>query len=206
MSSRGFTFIQYVIMSWVRDGIAVNPKDICLTVPPRQRCADPRHRPAGGTRPRGARAPRPRPAQGGTAAHRAGRKTVESLIPLVVDKLNLALADFSSEEVKELKRLLIKLNTRLESTLDPKASPRRRRPSSPRTASQPPARRREADMRLKAWLLLGAAVLAGCVTAAPRKTRTRARSSTMRSDSRAPRSSRRPTAGGIPFRIRSSIG
>ena len=52
----------------------------------------------------------------------AGRKTVESLIPLVVDKLNLALADFSRDEVTELKRLLIKLNTRLEATLDIKAS------------------------------------------------------------------------------------
>ena len=28
--ARGFTFIQYVILSWLRDGIAVNPKDICI--------------------------------------------------------------------------------------------------------------------------------------------------------------------------------
>ncbi len=52
----------------------------------------------------------------------AGRKTVESLIPLVVDKLNLALVDFSGEEVAEFKRLLLKLNTRLTTTLDPKSS------------------------------------------------------------------------------------
>jgi hypothetical protein len=51
-----------------------------------------------------------------------GRKTVESLIPLVVDKLNLALVDFSREEVAEFMRLLVKLNTRLTTTLDPKAS------------------------------------------------------------------------------------
>ena len=47
---------------------------------------------------------------------------IESLVPLVVDKLNLALTDFSREEVTELTRLLIKLNTRLEATLDPRAS------------------------------------------------------------------------------------
>jgi len=27
--ARGFTFLQYVILSWLRDGIALNPKDIC---------------------------------------------------------------------------------------------------------------------------------------------------------------------------------
>ena len=36
----------------------------------------------------------------------AGREAIESLIPLVVEKLNLALADFSSAEVKEFLRLL----------------------------------------------------------------------------------------------------
>ena len=30
-AERGFSFIQYVILTWVRDGIAVNPKDICLS-------------------------------------------------------------------------------------------------------------------------------------------------------------------------------
>src|SRR5713101_9815890 len=30
LEERGFTFIQYVILSWLRDGIAVNPKDICF--------------------------------------------------------------------------------------------------------------------------------------------------------------------------------
>ena len=39
-----------------------------------------------------------------------------------MDKLNLALVDFSREEVTEFKRLLVKLNARLTTTLDPKAS------------------------------------------------------------------------------------
>jgi hypothetical protein len=36
-----------------------------------------------------------------------------------VQKLNLALADFSSAEVQEFLRLLIKLNTTLQSTVEP---------------------------------------------------------------------------------------
>jgi hypothetical protein len=43
---------------------------------------------------------------------------VESLIPLVVDQLNLALAEFSIEEVQELTRLLLKLNVTLRSTAE----------------------------------------------------------------------------------------
>ena len=39
----------------------------------------------------------------------SGRQLVQSLVPVVVDRLNLALADFSREEVEELKRLLNKL-------------------------------------------------------------------------------------------------
>lgn len=121
-AERGFSFIHYVILTWVRDGIAVNPKDICLKY---------RHDSGALTRvidqleQRGLLARVRR----GTDRRKvdleltdAGRKTVESLIPLVVDKLNLSLADFSRDEVTELKRLLIKLNTRLEATLDIKAS------------------------------------------------------------------------------------
>ncbi len=122
-AERGFSFIQYIILAWVRDGIAVNPKDICLKY---------RHDSGALTRvidqleERGLLA---RVRRGNDRRKveleltDAGRKTVESLIPLVVDKLNLALTDFSHEEVTELKRLLTKLNTRLEATLDPKAAP-----------------------------------------------------------------------------------
>jgi DNA-binding MarR family transcriptional regulator len=49
----------------------------------------------------------------------AGRAAVESLIPLVVDKLNLALADFTTEEANEFLRLLLKLNSTLQSALEP---------------------------------------------------------------------------------------
>jgi DNA-binding MarR family transcriptional regulator len=119
---QGFSYVQYVILSWLRDGIAVNPKDICIQF---------RHDSGALTRvidqlaERGLleRVRRDRDRRKvELQLTEAGRKTVESLIPLVVEKLNLALADFSSDEVKEFLRLLVKLNTRLQTTLDPKAS------------------------------------------------------------------------------------
>jgi hypothetical protein len=56
-----------------------------------------------------------------------------------VDKLNLALADFSREEATEFKRLLLKLNTRLTTTLDPKASTEAKAPAeAPTETNQKP--------------------------------------------------------------------
>jgi DNA-binding MarR family transcriptional regulator len=118
---QGFSYIQYVILSWLRDGIAVNPKDICVQF---------RHDSGALTRvidqlaDRGLleRVRRDRDRRKvELQLTEAGRTAVAELIPLVVEKLNLALADFSSEEVREFLRLLLKLNTRLQSTLDAKA-------------------------------------------------------------------------------------
>lgn len=115
LEERGFTFVQYVILAWLRDGIAVNPKDLC---------AQYRHDSGAMTRlidqlaERGLleRARRDRDRRKvELQLTQAGREAIESLIPLVVEKLNLALADFSGEEVQELLRLLIKLNTTLQS-------------------------------------------------------------------------------------------
>jgi DNA-binding MarR family transcriptional regulator len=120
--ARGFTFIQYVIMSWVRDGIAVNPKDIC---------AQYRHDSGALTRVIDQLAERGLVERVRRDRDRrkvelqltpAGRETIESLVPLVVEKLNAALAEFSTEEVNELLRLLIKLNTKLQSALEPEAA------------------------------------------------------------------------------------
>jgi DNA-binding MarR family transcriptional regulator len=117
---QGFSYIQYVILSSLRDGNAVNPKDICAQF---------RHDSGALTRvidqlaERGLleRVRRDRDRRKvELQLTEAGRKTVSELIPLVVEKLNLALSDFSSEEVQEFLRLLVKLNTRLQSTLDPK--------------------------------------------------------------------------------------
>jgi DNA-binding MarR family transcriptional regulator len=115
LEERGFSFVQYVIMAWLRDGIAVNPKDIC---------AQYRHDSGAMTRVIDQLAERGLLERMRRDRDRrkvelqltpAGREAVEGLIALVVEKLNLALADFTSEEVQELLRLLIKLNTTLQS-------------------------------------------------------------------------------------------
>jgi DNA-binding MarR family transcriptional regulator len=119
IAARGFTMIQYVILSSLRDGIAVNPKDIC---------AQYRHDSGALTRVIDQLAERGLVARVRRDRDRrkvelqltpAGRKTIESLIPLVVEKLNLALEEFSSEEVTELQRLLVRLNSKLQSALEP---------------------------------------------------------------------------------------
>jgi DNA-binding MarR family transcriptional regulator len=122
LAERGFSFVQYVILSWLRDGLAVNPKDIC---------AQYRHDSGALTRvidqlaERGLleRVRRDRDRRKvELQLTAAGRETIESLIPLVVDKLNLALADFSHDEAHELLRLLMKLNASLQLSMEPKVA------------------------------------------------------------------------------------
>ena len=116
--ARGFTFIQYVIMSWLRDGIAVNPKEIC---------AQYRHDSGAMTRVIDQLAERGLVERVRRDRDRRkvelqltpkGRETIETLVPLIVEKLNLALEDFSTAEFNELKRLLLKLNSKLHSALE----------------------------------------------------------------------------------------
>jgi DNA-binding MarR family transcriptional regulator len=118
-AARGFTFLQYVILAWLRDGIAVNPRDICMQF---------RHDSGALTRVIDQLAERGLLERVRRDRDRrkvelqltpAGRETIEGLIPLVVEKLNLALDDFSGDEVHELQRLLIKLNMRLLAAVEP---------------------------------------------------------------------------------------
>src|SRR5580698_10145463 len=113
IEERGFTFMQYVVLSCLRDGIAVNPKDIC---------AHYRHDSGALTRvidqlaeqgllERVRRDRDRRKVELQLTA--AGRKTIEFLLPLIVDKLNELLTGFSEAEVQELLRLLHKLNATL---------------------------------------------------------------------------------------------
>jgi DNA-binding MarR family transcriptional regulator len=118
IEERGFSWIQYVVLAALRDGIAVNPKDICLQY---------RHDSGALTRvidqlaergllERVRRDKDRRKVELQLTA--AGRGAIESLIPLVVAKLNEVLTDFNKTEVQELLRLLVKLNTRLQDHID----------------------------------------------------------------------------------------
>jgi DNA-binding MarR family transcriptional regulator len=120
IEQRGFSFVQYIVMSALRDGIAVNPKVICSQF---------RHDSGALTRiidqlaERGLleRVRRDRDRRKvELQLTPAGRETIESLIPLVVAKLNEVLTDFSKTEVQELLRLLVKLNTTLQAHIDAK--------------------------------------------------------------------------------------
>jgi DNA-binding MarR family transcriptional regulator len=123
LEERGFSFIQYVILSWVRDGIAVNPKDICFQF---------RHNSGALTRVIDQLAERGLLERVRRNRDRrkveleltpAGRAMVEGLVPLIVEKLNLALSDFSRAEVEEFLRLLVKLSTTLQSVVKPGMTP-----------------------------------------------------------------------------------
>ncbi|HEY6452208.1 MAG TPA: MarR family transcriptional regulator [Steroidobacteraceae bacterium] len=105
-AEHGFTFTQYVILMQLRADLALNLRDISLEfrhdsgaltrvidqlaergLVERQRCAEDRRK---------------------VDLHltAAGRKTCDELIPLVVDKLNHAVAGFTRTEHAELLRLL----------------------------------------------------------------------------------------------------
>jgi DNA-binding MarR family transcriptional regulator len=118
LEARGLSFTQYIVLMSVRDGIAVNPKDICRQI---------RHDSGALTRvidqlaERGfiERARRDRDRRKvELELTPAGRRALEGVIPDVVDGLNTVLGDFSSEEVHELKRLIGKLIGRLESLVE----------------------------------------------------------------------------------------
>ena len=119
IEQHGFSWIQYVVMSSLRDGIAVNPKDICIQY---------RHDSGAMTRVIDQLAERGLLERVRRDRDRrkvelqltpAGRDAIEGLIPVVVEKLNLALGDFTTAEVQELLRLLIKLNASLQTFVEP---------------------------------------------------------------------------------------
>jgi DNA-binding MarR family transcriptional regulator len=118
IEQQGFSFVQYVVMSALRDGIAVNPKVICTQF---------RHDSGALTRIIDQLAERGLLERVRRDKDRrkvelqltpAGRDAIESIIPLVVDKLNQVLIGFSKAEVQELLRLLVKLNTTLQAHVD----------------------------------------------------------------------------------------
>jgi DNA-binding MarR family transcriptional regulator len=110
------TITQWVVMMHLRDGLAINGRDLCAQL---------RHDSGALTRlidqleARGL-VQRERSREDRRAVELrltdAGLKILAPLLPKVVDKLNYALRDFSRAEANELSRLLTKLIASLEGT------------------------------------------------------------------------------------------
>jgi DNA-binding MarR family transcriptional regulator len=109
LEKNGLTYMQWVSLMYLRDGLAFNPRDLCadfridsgaltrLIDQLEERGWVERHRSREDRR---------------TVELRltdSGRKAIEAQIPLVVDRLNCALRNFTRTEVTDLTRLLVKL-------------------------------------------------------------------------------------------------
>jgi DNA-binding MarR family transcriptional regulator len=120
LARKDLTFLQYMILKLLREGKIANPKDICghfrsdsgaLTkvidqLAERdlvQRLRRDRDR---------------RKVELRLTEH--GRTIVDSILPSVVESLNLALAEFSAQEARQLTQLLTRLNSRMEALLQQK--------------------------------------------------------------------------------------
>jgi len=123
LEAHGFSLIQYVMLAWLRDGIAINPKTFCALY---------RHDTGAVTRVIDQLADRGLLARARRNEDRRkieldltpqGRESIERLIPLAVAKLNVALGDFSAAEFAEFVRLLVKLNTTMQAAVEPAAVP-----------------------------------------------------------------------------------
>ena|SRR5579859_721710 len=108
-ASHEITFVQWLVLMYLRDGLATTAAELC-----RELCHD-----SGAlTRVIDQLSDRGYIERRRSTEDRrvvelfltdTGRKTVESLVPLVVDNLNLVLNGFSSAEVETLTKLLTKL-------------------------------------------------------------------------------------------------
>jgi DNA-binding MarR family transcriptional regulator len=119
----GFTFTQWVVLMYLRDGISVTPAGICREM---------RHDSGALTRvidqleERGLIA-RHRSREDRRVVEleltRSGRETAEMLIPITVNCLNKALDVFTLEESQQLKSLLQRMFTHMEAEDFPGVSP-----------------------------------------------------------------------------------
>lgn len=116
LAEHGFTFTQWVTMMYLRDGLALNGKDICAQL---------RHDSGAVTRILDQLEARELVRRERSLDDRrevnlrltdAGFRVVESLIPIVVNKLNFVLRDFSGDELAELTRLLNKFIAGVDAT------------------------------------------------------------------------------------------
>jgi DNA-binding MarR family transcriptional regulator len=122
-ASHEITFVQWLVLMYLRDGLATTAAEIC-----RELCHD-----SGAlTRVIDQLSDRGFIERRRSTEDRrvvelfltdTGRQTVESLIPLVVDNLNLVLDGFSTAEVETLTRLLSKLVDAIQAVPKVCASP-----------------------------------------------------------------------------------
>lgn len=108
LAEQGFTFTQWVVMMHLRDGLAPNARDLCMQL---------RHDSGAVTRVIDQLEARGLVQRERSLEDRrevklsltpAGFEMIKSLIPIVLDKQNHVLRDFSSGEVAEMTRLLNK--------------------------------------------------------------------------------------------------
>jgi DNA-binding MarR family transcriptional regulator len=133
-----FTLMQWIILIYLRDGIARTASDISKEF---------RHDSGALTRvidrlERRGLLERRRSAADRRAVELSltplGRHTVESLLPVVVEQMNLALAPFTRDEFTQLRSLMVRLVEHLQSL--PDAAPRPAPGPTPRAATRKPAR------------------------------------------------------------------
>jgi DNA-binding MarR family transcriptional regulator len=115
LEARGYSYLQYFILAWVRDGVAVHPKDVS---------AQYRHNAGAITR------VLDRLAERGLLERLRGNRdrrkvdlkltndghvAVARLNQLVVDSLNRILAELTDADAREIERLLLLFNSKLSS-------------------------------------------------------------------------------------------
>lgn len=116
-AEHGFTYMQYVILMQLRSGAALNLRDFCIHF---------RHDSGALTRVIDQLAERGLLERSRCEQDRRkvnlhltplGLATLDRLVPLVVDRLNRAVGDFSAEELEDLTRLLGKFSAGIEREL-----------------------------------------------------------------------------------------
>jgi DNA-binding MarR family transcriptional regulator len=140
-AGHGFTLMQWIVLIYVRDGLARTASDITREF---------RHDSGALTRVidhlerRGLLA-RKRSTRDRRAVNLAltpkGRRTVEELLPVVVGQMNAALEPFSRAEFEQLREMMERMVDHLQqlappAAAQPKEAPRRRTATSARTAAR----------------------------------------------------------------------
>jgi len=140
-AGHGFTLMQWIVLIYVRDGLARTASDIvrefrhdsgALT-----RVIDPLERRGLLTRKRSTRDRR----SVNLALTPKGRRTIEELLPVMVSEMNAALEPFTRAEFEQFRELLERMVDHLQqlappSVPQPKATPRRRTATNARTTAR----------------------------------------------------------------------